>query len=290
MSISETRASWPKLVVAMLVAGAAWTVWAPAIRSIVSPALDFVRSQQEETFDNGVVAPGRRVEVSGFHAGAYGWCLAPGASGTLTWRSVTTGEQPRLKAWLYRPPNGATRLEVSVDGSTWRPVYVSDGAVPQRTMVEIDLGVHVAAGHELALRLGASNPTAEEVLVLDQWIVGYRTSQASSLPQPRAVLAMVVSFGLVAVVASRRRAEVFATVLILALAASLRYDAAIALLGAPLDPDAIGYRKYANTMALFTDAGFFPRSSTRASRCSFWWRGSGICCSAIPPLGCAFSG
>jgi hypothetical protein len=255
MPLSQDYRAWLRLVLAVLLSIAAWIVWAPTLRATFAPYHELFPQEDSQDFDNGSVAPSGHVEVTGYRACPYGWCLGPGQSGSLTYRFIANADRPFLKLWFYRPAGGTSQVSLSLDdGATWRPVTIN--APDARDMEQVDLGTAITAGQQAAVRFAAANPTPAEVLVLDKLTVVYGGTARPPLPRSRAMFGMVVSFGLAAVIVSRRRLDALTTVLILALGASLRYSATLALADVPLEPDAIGYRAFARKMALFTDTGF----------------------------------
>jgi hypothetical protein len=78
-----------------------------------------------------------------------------------------------------------------------------------------------------------------------------------TFPAGQTVFLIVLSFGLAVTVLCRNWPLALSTTLILALATQLRYDRAVDLLFVALEPDAIMYRRWADTMRLFSETGFF---------------------------------
>lgn len=245
--------SLPRLAAALLIVTVAWATWAPALRTIFTPTGDLVRRVSEH-FNNGAVTTTTPLEVTGFVACADGWCLNSGMSGSLTYRLVAAAEgAPAVVLWFNAPASGTNRLSVSVDGKS--PQVISQNASHSGRW--IDLGTHVSRGQTIALIFEATNSSPNQALVIDQLMVEYRTAAMPRLPRGHTVLLIVLSFGLAVTVLCRRWPLALSTVLILALATQLRYDRALDLLFVSLDPDAIGYRTYADAMRLFTETGFF---------------------------------
>jgi hypothetical protein len=245
--------AWPRLVAALAIAAAAWVVWAPALRTIFRPTSDNV-GWVHESFNEGFVNPGAGVEVSGFTPCTDGWCLGPNSSGTLVYRFNSQFEVPFLNLWFYAPPQGTSQLSVSVNrGASYQGVSGNSSLAA----ATVDLGIRVSRGQEVWLKFDATNPTANQVLVVDEIKILYRPESAPRLPSSWTAFAIVVSFGLAIVVLCRRWPLALSTLLILAAGAALRYDAAAALASNALDPDAITYRMYAALMHPFTETGVF---------------------------------
>jgi hypothetical protein len=243
--------SLPRVAAAVVIAAAAWVVWAPTVRAAFTPPPKFVW-QFTETFNDGAVTPPQRVEVTGFEACANGWCLDPGKSGTLIYHFVPEHDVPTVVLWNNLPPGGSNRVSISVDGGV-RYQTLTENSTYQGTRLYV--GAAARQGQTAQLKFEASNPSPNEFLAIDQLMLDSRAASVHELP--RQVLWMIVSFGLAVVVLCRRWPVALSTVLILALAAALRYDGAVGLINTALDPDAGDYRNHAVIMRLFSDTGFF---------------------------------
>jgi hypothetical protein len=246
--------SWWRVLLAVVIAAAAWIGWQPALRVIFVQTSEPVR-QVVEGFDKGALSAPDRVKNEGFEPCTYGWCLAPGASGTFTYEADASDYMPGLMLWHFRPPDGGTlRLFLSTDGGArYQLLTENSNYVGQR----FDLPLPAAPGRKLLLRYEATNPSPNQALVIDQLLLDYRTGPVPPFPKRLTVFLIVLSFGLVLVVLGPRWPLALSTVLILALAASLRYEAAIELYFTVLDPDVGMYRYYAGVMKLFSETGFF---------------------------------
>jgi hypothetical protein len=245
--------SWRRVVLAVVIAGAAWMTWAPALRIIFASTSEPVR-QVIEGFNGGALTAPEKVTVTGFTACGDGWCLAPGASGTFVYETDASDYMPALMLWHFRPPNGTLRLFWSTDGGAHYQLLSENSTYAGQ---RFELGAPPKPGVKLLLRYEASNPSPNAVLVIDQMVFDYRTAPRPAFPKRWTVFLIVLSFGLSLVVLSSRWALALSTVLIVALAASLRYEAAVNLFHAVFDPDAVMYRLYAGRMRLFSETGFF---------------------------------
>jgi hypothetical protein len=247
-----TLPAWPRLVASLAIAVAAWIVWAPTLRTIFKP-VPHADGSFHESFNDGLLIEGEKVEATGFGPCPDGWCLGAASSGTFIYRFVAQHELPFLKLWFYVPENGQNRLWVSTDrGANYR-------LVSRNTRLRadtVDLGVRVSAGQQVWLKFEADNPGVNQALVIDECTVVFLSAAPTNLPRGKAVFGIVVSFGLAVVVLCRRWPLTLSTVLILALGAMFRYEQAFSLLHVALEPDAVGYRVYAMIMRPFTlDAG-----------------------------------
>ncbi len=245
--------SWRRVAAALLIVVASSIAWAPALRTIFTPTGDLIR-QIREHFNNGAAATATPLEVNGFFACTDGWCLMPGASGTLTYRFVAEDDGfPSLVLWHYLPPTGTNRVSVSVDGRS--PQVISENDTQNGRW--LDLGRRVSRGQTVALIFEANNTSQNQALVLDQLLVEYRTATMPAFPREHTVFLIVLSFGLAVTVLCRNWPLALSTTLILAFGTQLRYDRAVNLLFHVLEPDAFMYRRWADSMRLFTDTGFF---------------------------------
>jgi hypothetical protein len=245
--------SWRRVVAAAVIAAAAWIVWGSAVRSVFTPPPKSVL-QLTETFNDGAVTAPQRVDATGFKPCPNGWCLDPGTSGTLVYQVVPAQDVATLVLWSMLPPGGSNRVSVSVDGGARYQVLSQNASY---TASRLDLGGGARRGRTVLLKFDASNPSPNQVLALDQLMLDSRAVPGPELITHRTILLMFVSFGMAVVVLCRRWPLALSTVLILALAASLRYEGAVAFINTALDPDAENYLALAAIMRLFTETGFF---------------------------------
>jgi hypothetical protein len=252
-SFAPVVPSWPRIVLAVVLATAASIVWTPTLRVIFAPTSEPVR-QVVEGFNGGALSAPDRVKTTGFEACENGWCLAPGASGTFVYEADASDYMPALMLWHFRPSNGMLRLYWSTDGGAHYQLLTENSSYAGQ---RFELGALPQPGRKLLLRYEAANPSPNQVLVIDQVMFDYRTAPMPLFPKRWTVFLLVFSFGLSLVVVAPRWAVALSTVLILALAASLRYEAAVNLFHSVLDPDAVMYGHYAGRMRLFSETGFF---------------------------------
>jgi hypothetical protein len=245
--------SWPRVAAALLIVAVSSVYWAAPLRTIFTPTGDLLR-QTREHFNNGAVETKTPLEITGYFAGTDGWYLMPKASGSLTYRFVAEDDGfPSLALWYYLPAGGTNRLAVSVDGKS--PQVISQNV--DNSARWVNLGIRVSRGQTVALIFDATNPSPNQALVLDQLLVEYRTATMPSFPRDQTVFLIVLSFGLAVTVLCRNWPLALTTTLIIAVAVHLRYERAANLLFQALEPDAFMYRKWADSMRLFSDTGFF---------------------------------
>jgi SAM-dependent methyltransferase len=246
--------SWgPRLLAAFVIVGVAWTYWAPVLRTTFGPTGAIV-PLLHETFTDGSVVPPQQAEVTGYTPCEDGWCLEPGASGTLTYHFTAPPQNLRLDLWFYQPPKGTNKLWISVDGGKSHQTITENA---KHTGSRLDLGVRPRPGQPVQLRFDAFNGGDSRALVVGDIKISYRTHPPPVLPGRAQVAALVLSFGLGIVVLCRRWPLALSTVVILAIGAALRFSEAAELVDAVLDPDAGDYRAFGDLMRVFTENGFF---------------------------------
>lgn len=209
----------------------------------------------DEDFTEGRLLNPAAVTVEGFTAGTDGWCLTPGRAGTLTYGVTIPAGQPMLSAtaWLYAPPATTNVVSVSTDdGASWqvlgRNVVLNNG--------RLEIAERPASGR-VRVRFEARNDGQAVVLVLDKLV--FRIASAPRVPVPGLgrVLATFAGFGLGMVVVARNRRRAAILVLLVGVGLALRYTELAGRIGGIVDPDVQAYRRYAGTMRLFTEHGFF---------------------------------
>jgi hypothetical protein len=246
---------WLRLIAAGCALCLCTLLWTPTLRQLLTPSGDVVL-QLHDSFSSGIVAPPQstQAEDKGFFPCPDGWCLHAGATAAVTYRFTAKHESPQFTLWFYLPPGGTNRLSMSVDGGqTFRTV-----AENRRFLnTHVDPGIHTQPGQEVVLKFEATNPSPNQVLIVDECAIRYRIGSAPVPPAPATILAMVLSFGAVIALSCRRWPLALTTLAIVAFGAYLRYHAVLGAMPDPLDPDAAEYRRHAQTMRLFTETGFF---------------------------------
>jgi hypothetical protein len=251
--LARNRPSWPRVLLATVITVFAWTWWSPALRTIFGPTGESGR-QVTETFNGGFLVAPDHTTVTGAEPCMDGWCLPPGASGTLVYEVDTSGGVPIVLVWFTLPPNGKNSVSISIDDGTRYQVLSENATYAGR---QLDLGIGDRPVQKLLLKFDAFNGSPNQALFIDQLSLDYRAARMPKLPRRHTVLLIVLSFGLAAAVLCRRWPLALSTALILALAASLRFESAVNVFYLPLDPDSVAYTHAAGIMRLFTETGFF---------------------------------
>lgn len=247
--------SWPRILLAGVLAVFAWIWWSPTLHTMFGSAAGSESDRQvTETFNGGFLGAPARTRVTGAQPCGDGWCLKPGASGTLVYDVDTSGGVPTVLLWFVLPPNGTNRVSISSDDGTRYQVLSENSTYAGG---QLELGIGGPPGKKLLLKFEAFNSSPNEVLFLDQLTLDYRAAGKPKLPGRYTVLLIVLSFGVAAAALCRRWPLALSTALILALAASLRYESAVNVFHLALDPDTATYKQGAEIMRLFTETGFF---------------------------------
>lgn len=238
------------LAVSGLAFGSAWGGLAAA-----RPEVEF---SLDEDFTNGAVSPSARIEPSNAFACPDGWCVTQTTAATVIYRPPLrrTGALSRLAPWFYMPSVGSNEIALSIDGGqTFVPLSVSTAhsgagfSVPEQLQ---------NAGAPLALRFTLDNRGPNQALGLDKLILVYTAGPIPELAPRQTFIFAFLAAGLSIVAVLGRRRRGVATLLVVTLAAALRYDALSHAVDRPMDPDARVYRQLAGTMDLFSaDHGFY---------------------------------
>ncbi|BCS34688.1 hypothetical protein TBR22_A39140 [Luteitalea sp. TBR-22] len=208
-----------------------------------------------EDFNQGDAPSAGVTDVQGLSRCGDGWCLAPSATGHLVYRFSAPRANPFVVLWWYLPPGGHNRVLVSEDGGlTYRPV-LQDTTL---TSAPVDLGIRGRRPSPVFVRFEVENPSPNLVLALDKLTVMDGEGGVASMDaRVLHVFAMLLCFGLAAVLLSRDWRLAATTALIIAVGGTLRYRAVTLLALVPLEPDAEGYLRFAHLMVPFSDTGFY---------------------------------
>ena len=200
-----------------------------------------------EDFNAGYVSrPERLIAVEGFKSGDQGWYLDPGTSGRLVYRvPIHAGSRIGLNLWMYSPAGVSSRVVAHVAGQP-DSVLATD---PTFTGNRLVLPAVQSAAPSVDFEFQANNPSDGRVLIIDR-LETYSVSGSDVRAPPSYVypaaggLAALFTFGLLH---RRRRAVAIAVGMgaVVAIAVYTRMAALFEVTGL-LDPDAIGYRVYAD--------------------------------------------
>lgn len=244
------------LAAAGLLLAAPLGLW--VLRGLTLPAPP-MSMQIEEPFTHGLASGAARLGVRGFRATPRGFALDPRSEGEIEYGVRTDRPLTPWSAITLQWYGGEAGVRSAVD--LLRP----DG--PQRLAenrsllgTRLPLPASVAGGKEVALRFTAKNSTSREQLILDKLVIQSWEGPPAHLPNllwtGGAFLA--ISLCLAGLTAHPRRAALVAFMLAAALV--LRYANLQRVALAPLDPDAQGYRVYAQALAWIGPHGFYSAS------------------------------
>ncbi|HSB80110.1 MAG TPA: glycosyltransferase family 39 protein, partial [Candidatus Methylomirabilis sp.] len=200
-----------------------------------------------------------RLAVRGFRATPKGFALGPGGEGEIEYavrtdRPLTPWSAITLQ-WYGGEPGIQSRVDLlGPDG----PHRLAENRSLLGTL--LFLPESVAGWTEIGLRFRAQNSADREHLILDKLVIQSWEGAPARLPNGLWVggAFLSISLGLAGFTAHPRRAALVALMLTLALV--LRYINLLRIALAPLDPDAQGYRVYAQTLAWIGPHGFYSAS------------------------------
>jgi len=200
-----------------------------------------------EDFNAGHVArPDRLLAVDGFTPGDQGWYLDSGASGRLVYRiPVHPGTSVGLNLWVSAPAGVSVRIVGRAEGQP-------DAVLSTNTTLIgdlIDLPPGFAAAPNVDIEISARNATGGQVLVIDQIVTSALQGSRPKAPPFYAYLALggLAAMLTLAMIRGRRHAVLIAAGIgvVVAIACADRMLLLFATLG-PMDPDAVGYRIFAD--------------------------------------------
>ena len=199
----------------------------------------------------------------GFTTGKQGLSLLPGSSGSITFSFDKEERQGcLLRVWFYGDTgtDRSNTIKLSLDGGrTFRQVTGSGNY----TGSVFNLTPQVMGSRHFTLVFEAANRTPFSTAVLDRVEVMITRGPQAQPPLPGgALLFALLPVLLIPVVFSRpvsRREKVLRVVfvLIIMLAAYLRWNEVVRVSGTHIAGDAKGYLQYAQKMELFSDNGFY---------------------------------
>ena len=200
-----------------------------------------------EYFDGGYVSrPERLLAVEGFRPGDQGWYLDPGASGRFVYEvPAKVGSGVGMNLWMNSPPGVSTQVVALVAG------HPDSVLATNRTFTgdRLVLPAKEVSGLSVEFEFQAQNGTNAPVLIIDR--IETYSLRGINVPEPPAYtfLASGALAALITLALLRRRPHAFpvsvAMGALVAIAVGTRLTALFGATGV-LDPDAIGYRTYAN--------------------------------------------
>lgn len=214
-----------------------------------------------ENFNHGVVQRPEALENHGFVAEPKGWELPPSAKGSLLYQApspIRPGQVAFLSLFFYRPsPQVQNALKLSLDGGkTFSPIVRNVHFLGSR----IDLTPYLSLGGTFHLLFEAENNTPLPVLVLDKMDLRIFDRPPSPPPSPLRMTLAFLAFGFSFALLTPHWKRAFPLLLLLSVGFFLRFLNFERVLYSTLDPDAQGYRAYAERMTLFGENGFYSAS------------------------------
>ena len=200
-----------------------------------------------EYFDSGYVSrPERLLAVEGFHPGDQGWYLDSGASGRLVYQvPVRPGSGVGLNLWMNSPPGVSSEVIARVAG---RP---NSTLATDRTFTgdRLVMTANQVSGPSVEFEFRAKNTTDGPLLIIDRLETYSLRGIAVPAPPAYSYLASGGLAALITLALLRRRRQAIPVSLVmgavLAIAVGTRMAALFKATGV-LDPDAIGYRIFAD--------------------------------------------
>ena len=200
-----------------------------------------------ENFNAGFVSrPDRLLVVEGFKSGDRGWYLDSGASGRLVYRApVQAGSSLGLILWLYTPAGVHSQVLARALGHPDTTLATDRTLIGNKLVLPAE---HVYAP-SMDIEFLVTNTTDSQVLVLDQ-LETYASRGADVRAPPSYVYLAtggLIALAALALLRRRRHALPVAVAMgaVVGIAVATRMTALFAV-SRLLDPDAIGYRTYAN--------------------------------------------
>ena len=217
-----------------------------------------VVSEVTENFNFGIVSKSEAITNKGFIPGSKGWYLLPHSRGSLVYRP-SSSVSPRGAAFIYlffykASPEVSNTMKLSLDsGATYVPVIQNVYLLGSR----IDLTPFILNGGTFELLFEAENGSSSPVLVLDRMDLRIFETRP---PEPPSLLRMTLAFfslGLAFVLFTHKWKQSLPILGIMGLGFLFRYLNLTRVIYSSLDPDAQGYKLYADKLVPFTDTGFY---------------------------------
>jgi hypothetical protein len=217
---------------------------APVFRFIASSGQSWNAEVVEDFVGGRVWSTHAAITNIGFKSNLQGWYLPAATSGTFVYRiSKPAGVALGTQVWFYGGGRGITSsISVSLEGSP------SVELVRDVNLDGMPLDLPAAAS-DVAIEFSAVNRTRSDVLVLDKLTWGKLTGVPPPAPPGAsyAAIGLVVGLLVAAFNTGRRRVVVGATLGVLgAFIVATRLTMLAENAWLPLDPDAVGYRLYAD--------------------------------------------
>jgi len=217
-----------------------------------------VVAEVTENFNHGVVQRPDALENHGFVVGSSGWYLAPQSTGRLVYRApqaVGRESGALLFLFFYRlSPEVRNALKLSW-GSEATAVTIAHDV--HLVGGRVDLTPYLPSGGVLELAFEATNGTASPVLVLDKMELRVFAGRPSEPPSPPVMTLAFLSLGVAVTLVTKNWLRALAPLLILGVGLFVRLLYFDRVIYRALDPDAQGYRLFAERMTLVGENGFY---------------------------------
>ena len=218
----------------------------PLLAALKQPGTSTSNEIIEDFGQGAIEKPDRLVQVQGFHLGNKGWYLDPGTSGRLVYRAPGyPGTAIGVNVWILLPDGVTNSISVSAPGL---PTYLLETNV-KSLGDRLPLPSTYAHAASVDVEIDGTNTSSVEQVVIDRIVTSAVQGTDPRAPPVYSFVAFGGLVGLIGFLLLRRRpyATQFAIGLgvVAAIAAASRVSA-LFVLNLPVDPDASGYRIYAD--------------------------------------------
>ncbi len=211
-----------------------------------------------ENFNEGVLQRPDLLASQGFVFSRRGWGLLPHTRGRLIYRfpqAVPPGGAVLAYLFFYRPsPQVHNALKLYQPGSQ---VLTTIGEDVTLRGNRIDLAPYLPSGGVFELVFDATNDAASAFVLLDHMELRMFAGRPPEPPSPPRMFLGLLLCGLAIALLTPGWKRTLPFVLILSVGFYIRYSNFDWVIYTPLDPDAVGYRTYADRMNLLSENGFY---------------------------------
>ena len=218
----------------------------PLLAALAQLGTSTTNEINEDFIHGSVYKPDRLITVTGFQAGEHGWYLNPGSDGRLVYRVPGyPGTTIGVNLWVYLPDGVTNSVSVTAPGLPTEKL----GTNLKYLGNQLALPLQYASASSVDVEVDAHNSSSVQQIVLDKIVTSSITGTTPRAPPAYSFLAFGALVGLIAFIAVRRRPHAAISAigigLVAAIAAASRVTA-LFVLSLPVDPDAVGYRTYAD--------------------------------------------
>jgi hypothetical protein len=218
----------------------------PILAALAQPGTSSSQEINEDFVHGAISRPSRLLTVEGFQAGDHGWYLNAGASGRLVYRVPGyPGTRIGVNLTIYAPSGVTNTVSVSAPGLPSVLVASNLNTFGDR----LALPSQYAAASSIDMEIDATNSGSTQQIVLDKIVTSAISGTDPRAPPIYSFVAFGALVALIAFVIVRRRPHARLAAIgigvVAAIAAATRLSA-LFVLSLPADPDAVGYRTYAD--------------------------------------------